>query len=678
MLSSNNHSEMQKKQDAKKQRFTIKKLTVGVASVLVGLAIYGSQTQVASADTTDTTAATTAVEPATTNQDNQTATTTVNDSQLVSQATSQAEHDKLNQNLPSIVTKNSADSGSSLKTNGDQHQIVNLPDGAQYNLSISATNDTTGGSESGQTSSIYLPDDDGHNYGLLNYQTASNVQINYELVNPTDTDMTIGGTQVSISNPLGKTQQGTDNTWLRITNGGKVVDQDGNTIDSLTIQYDIDNQWYTAEEAETAGLSLSNADKIQVSGTLPANTTAYVIVPLTFDRDQVAAELVDGEPLENVISLWNTNYSGQIHLRLSSPLWQLSDVTNDTLMPMLRTADGYQELPADVTSELLKALPRAGQVLLSQYIQNYLNVQDSTSSSDPILWQGGRYYISTAAIQQVLGKYGYVVNINQSNTDIVPYYSYIAKGGKTSLNADGSVNSNPQYSFYIEVHPVLLTKDTEYEAGDPALNNWSETENITTLNDLEYDSSDGSGNYYTTTAVDPSNAKLVSITDEDGNTISTINADTPAGVYTLTYEYALDGSDNPNMLISNTATVTLRAKETTPTTPEEPTDPTTPEEPTTPGEPTDPTTPENSTTPSTVDDSTSSDQNASVTDQVTNSVADQSVTLTTSTASTNDRKSTEHVLPQTGNNHQSAFIYVGFASLLMMLGLAGSRKKKED
>lgn len=49
MLSSHNQNEMLKKQAQKHQRFTIKKLSVGVASVLIGLAFMGASS--VSADT---------------------------------------------------------------------------------------------------------------------------------------------------------------------------------------------------------------------------------------------------------------------------------------------------------------------------------------------------------------------------------------------------------------------------------------------------------------------------------------------------------------------------------------------------------------------------------------------------------------------------------------------------
>lgn len=53
MLSSNNKNEFLKKQVTQRQKFTIKKLTVGVASVLIGFMFMWGGANTASADTND-------------------------------------------------------------------------------------------------------------------------------------------------------------------------------------------------------------------------------------------------------------------------------------------------------------------------------------------------------------------------------------------------------------------------------------------------------------------------------------------------------------------------------------------------------------------------------------------------------------------------------------------------
>lgn len=65
MLSSNNRNEYLRKQEPKKQRFAIKKLTVGVASVLIGFTFMGLS---ASASANETTPAQPATAEASANQ----------------------------------------------------------------------------------------------------------------------------------------------------------------------------------------------------------------------------------------------------------------------------------------------------------------------------------------------------------------------------------------------------------------------------------------------------------------------------------------------------------------------------------------------------------------------------------------------------------------------------------
>lgn len=51
MLSKNNFKERLRKMEPKKERFSIRKFTVGVASVLIGFSIFGMSSQSVKADT---------------------------------------------------------------------------------------------------------------------------------------------------------------------------------------------------------------------------------------------------------------------------------------------------------------------------------------------------------------------------------------------------------------------------------------------------------------------------------------------------------------------------------------------------------------------------------------------------------------------------------------------------
>ena len=56
MLSKNNYKERLRKMEPRRERFSIRKFTVGAASVLIGFTIFGlNNTQTVKADTTDNT-----------------------------------------------------------------------------------------------------------------------------------------------------------------------------------------------------------------------------------------------------------------------------------------------------------------------------------------------------------------------------------------------------------------------------------------------------------------------------------------------------------------------------------------------------------------------------------------------------------------------------------------------
>lgn len=53
-------------------------------------------------------------------------------------------------------------------------------------------------------------------------------------------------------------------------------------------------------------------------------------------------------------------------------------------------------------------------------------------------------------------------------------------------NADGHLDVKTNYGFYVEVHPVLLTRDIETQVGSKLINDWQPTDNIVEVNNLAY------------------------------------------------------------------------------------------------------------------------------------------------------------------------------------------------
>lgn len=53
-------------------------------------------------------------------------------------------------------------------------------------------------------------------------------------------------------------------------------------------------------------------------------------------------------------------------------------------------------------------------------------------------------------------------------------------------NADGNLDVKTNYGFYVEVHPVLLTRDIETQVGSNLISDWQPTDNIVAVNNLAY------------------------------------------------------------------------------------------------------------------------------------------------------------------------------------------------
>lgn len=107
MLSRDNQKEMLRKYTGQRQHYAIKKLTVGVSSVLVGLSFLGVQAQNASADANVASVVSTTQVESNENgnqglSDSVSVARNVTSANLVAVSNSATERAKLNQDLPTI------------------------------------------------------------------------------------------------------------------------------------------------------------------------------------------------------------------------------------------------------------------------------------------------------------------------------------------------------------------------------------------------------------------------------------------------------------------------------------------------------------------------------------------------------------------------------------------------
>ena len=201
-------------------------------------------------------------------------------------------------------------------------------------------------------------------------------------------------------------------------------------------------------------------------------------------------------------------------------------------------------------------------------------------------------------IQNVIKNFGYSVNPQPNNFDqTIQNYYYSTKAGLI-VTKNNSSESAIQYNkdrssmpfFYVEVHKVLNTKDSTFEQGSAQASNWTIQDNIENVYNVEKPIKVSNGYAFENVLGDLNNVQIVSLKNKDANTVSTIDGNTPAGTYTITLGYRLNGSNNKNMFITNTAKIVITPKPVQPTQPTAPSNPTTPLKPTSPVQPTLPST----------------------------------------------------------------------------------------
>lgn len=619
------------------QHFSIRKLTVGAVSVLIGVTFLGVKcNQVHAAETGSNDAQTEAIQerqddnvkkdivsvPAnnqnssTINQDKTQETKTSTQLQSTTEPTenvtlpnNKAQEDLTN-NEKALIPANGNTISNQPKINNDQG-MTNVPKNGtvEYDYSISAKDKATGKVEVVHSAEEYKD-----NSAYLNKEQAENIEAHITLTNISDQDQTIGnnnssnndGAQlfINVYNP------NHDSSLIVSSDVAPSItyyDKDGKVIsgDSMTVLYrDKTGTWYTYDDFKK---NISPEDyrfitSVGYKGILPANTTAQLNVPLAINPDnptgsnQFAIFAVEQKSI-NVNVINNAN-----------PLWTIDEVKDDKPYLTFRNSDGtYQLIPNSDSEAIEKEMPTMGDVL--QIVSPGLNI----SSPKDAFYAGGTFRINLPTIQQVLQKYGYSVAL-KADTDgtisIMPYYTYSTTGGLVIKSADGQgIATNIDYSrpfFYIEVHKIIDTENSSMVQGSTEAKDWNYLNNVIGVTNLENPTSVSTGVAWSDVPGEKSNVKLVSIKDANGNSIASIDENTPAGVYDVTVSYKLDNSENAQLLIEKTYTVTITPKAPDqPTEPVQPTNnptepiqPTTPVAPTTPQEPVSPVSPDQPVQPS--------------------------------------------------------------------------------
>lgn len=588
------------------QRFSIRKLTVGAASVMIGLLIFGTNPTQVHAETVGSESPQTEVvqsqsrqspaDAVQTNADAQgeqnsqtgpshTSANTQRDASQPADVNAQHDHqdNQTNESEPKkdqalIPAETNTTQPDKINGQGNNSNITNVPtDGTiVYDYSISAKD-----KKNGQTQTVHSAAAGKDNHATLVDNNAEDVQANFTLKNISNEDQFIGNSEWGTNRDPNKFNNDEAalfiNAWdpegnhsLKIS-GDKAanvvfINNDTNQVindNALPVYYLAKNgTWYTYEDmVHNFGASaIPQVTQIGFKGIIPGKTTATMNVPLIIDTKATNPSNQITTKSYNANSIYVKTYQEP------KQLWTMDEVKNDPLNLSVRNDDGTYTVIND--SEFANLLPKVGDVV---QIINSGNLLDPTNET---YYVGGEYIIKLPEIQAVLQKYGYSVNPLASDLQkLMVRYTYSNPNNPVFTNETALKGHN----FYIEVRQILSTKNDTFEEGSTAAQNWNAHQDITGVYHVIGPVATSTGYRFENVAVDPQNAQVVSIVDSQGRHLNAINGQTPAGVYRVTVATKMNGSSQTDMFIEKTFTVTITPKAEVKPEPEEPNKSVTPE-----------------------------------------------------------------------------------------------------
>lgn len=690
--------------DFMQPRFSIRKLTIGAVSVMFGAVIFGvSATQVKAA-----------VQP------EQPQTEQVQTEQKQSEQAQPTQTD-----AAKAVTATAADQDTAAKTETvvkkvvateptqgqttekDASHVTGLPaDGkVKADLSISAKD------KDGKTEEVSAAAKDNQDKIVdgktvaVDSKNAQDVEAHLTIKNTGNQDETIGvGGAFAVGHDL-RLKLSSSNGL--VPDSQKAVSIDVTDGDGKQVANSGLNVWYYYKPAGGSGQKVTYNDwrtlpdagkytaMIGINGTLKAGYTAKVNVPLVKEsNNKTQISLADG---------FFGDYSKltvETKEDKGDPLWNVNDLKGAEVILATRQGDDYVE----ISKEDSDAIKQDNFPDISDVVK-VTDSGDVFDQSGQNLYKDGYYIINLQDIQKVLQKHGYTVNPNTNLDGVMDHYTYNSFSNSTALNIirngqahEGTNTGKPV--FYIEVHKVLDTKDTEFEEGSTEAKNFNPSDLVNSVSDVTNWHNANYGPQFPDTPVDKGQAKT-EITDAQGNPVDKIDENTKPGTYYVTVSYKM----TDNMQIQNTATVTInpktKAPDKTPGTPSDPdhkggqtdnkgsdttpTTPATPEAPETPDTPDSPAIDNNDKTdvetpdvpdapeaPSTKDDTVAKTLPAAT--ATVQKFAPAAVSVKKAGAVKAAAPSQKAALPQTGSENATGIIGI-LAAILGLFGLGFSKRR---
>lgn len=371
---------------------------------------------------------------------------------------------------------------------------------------------------------------------LVNYKSATDLSGYGHLKNATETAKSVEVVYTfpafeSVNN--GKAQVVIDGSRVNEFDGFEYKDEKGNVIPGFDITYS-----YKGHEGEYSTIdtlkqrddfSWDKVTAIMVFGSLLPNSSYRVEFPfkiINIDNlnSQVNFHLNEYAFYDLTI---NKHTTSRLNFRLSTPIFAHDDYQAVHFVALDRTEDGCQVLP----SEVQELMPTLGEV--PHVISNFKDevTIDSSESAENVLWQGGHYFFTLAAIQSAIQENGYSVDVDETGRKLMDAYAFAVQTEQLDLE---TVDFIP----YVVIHQLLVTKDFVLKA--EAKDNWTPYDGIIKVKGLSVNNEE--------VAVSPEQTFIVDSSELDS---------AKPGKYNIMIGYFLNGSEDGSMLLTSPATVTV-------------------------------------------------------------------------------------------------------------------------
>ena len=655
MLSRNNWKEQVRQQEPEKQRFTIKKLTIGVASVLIGFTFMGMS---ASADaqttpatsTTDTTQAVKQTTPATSTTDT---TTPIAPSITV----------------PSYDGTKVVDTPFYNNPRGTNSKLIdNQSKTGQYTFYFTAK-DASGK----EYASSYAAEKNNPKGVVLNSildkdagaYDPNSLEFHFYYQNNTDQDQTINYTlrMADWLNPYkaGRPESSLVPDGSRISDV-KVISKHGNT-------YDISSVTKTLDGVKSRDGDLRYVGDVPVNLTVKANDAINLVIPFVLNTTAKKSNTTIDDHNEFSVRE-NGQQTGYLVVRSSTyaPLYPEDKIYPEVNVGNNNYTHDYPDNPGAFTLD--PSVYRDEDFMNGFWEGNIYNYSTPTNKSTVY----GSYtssYLLLDKYEDYLTKHGFSVAFR--NGKPVPYYMYqLSKTGSKVVDKNGNpVQGETKGLPYFEVVPVILLNQDETYTTKTAPTAWDPSTMVNKVADPTnyryWDQKTDSAVRIDNTAAQLTAKDFTVTITKDGQAVKPdangkYDLSKP-GVYTVTYSRDFNGTT-----ISNSGQITVTSVKE----PDNPSD----NHNTNPGD-----NGNHNTNPGNNNDINNGTQNGNnngINNGTQNGNGNKTVnTNVTDNGNGDNSQNNKQALPQTGNTKNDAAVAgLGLAGLLAMLGLGGLKKKR--